>query len=341
MDDLVELGFEGIDKGVDKYYDRVYEHMPERPHLHGHHPHRNNDQKQYSYPNNYKNDDYPDEPPRGRVDQARNRVAGAMRDGGLGYDNPGDPHPDPRYHSGRARSSSDGYDRRREGNRRGHDDENGYQSDHSRHSDEKTWYPGREEAGRPRTRQSYDYTPPQPQPYRAPAAYDPRDYAPNDRYAASAGYAPPYNHVSHSQYDLPDDPSAPEDYYDPDLDDRNRKTALASAVVGALAGGFIGNEVARGSRLAAAAGAVIGGLGANELERRGYDKGKPNGSRREGGWKASSGWEDNSRYDDRRDRRRKASTDRLCCGMCTGCDEKQNYRRQKEFRTAADGVWKT
>ncbi|EON68482.1 hypothetical protein W97_07692 [Coniosporium apollinis CBS 100218] len=363
MDDLVELGFEGIDKGVDKYYDRVYEHMPERPHLHGHHPNWNNDQKQYGYPNNYKNDDYPDEPPRGRVDQARNGVAGAVRDSGLGYDNPGDLYPDSRYHGGRARSSSNGYDRRGEGHRRGYDDENGYRSDHSRHSDERTRYPGRGGGGGHKARQHYDY--PQPPPYRGPATYDPRDYTTNDRYAASADYArssgvapppritypqpaypnppyepptsrnaypAPYNHVSKSRYDLPDDPSAPEDYYDRDLDEyrnsspprspssvtesrrskrprsrsRNRKTALASTVVGALAGGLVGSEFARGSRLAAAAGAVIGGLGANELERRGYDKGKPNGSRREGGWKASSGWEDDSRYDDRRDRRRKS-----------------------------------
>ncbi|KAF2748482.1 hypothetical protein M011DRAFT_466886 [Sporormia fimetaria CBS 119925] len=34
-DDLIELGFEGVDKVADKYYDHIYDHMPRAPH--GHH----------------------------------------------------------------------------------------------------------------------------------------------------------------------------------------------------------------------------------------------------------------------------------------------------------------
>ncbi|KAJ4985155.1 hypothetical protein SVAN01_09382 [Stagonosporopsis vannaccii] len=269
-EELVELGFEGVDKAVDKYHDKVFDTVGKHPPS-WHWRHRHDKHKQENQ-----------EPP-------VNESSRAHRDF-------------PQHHqSGRSEAEMYAADRRQE---RDYQDREYQDRDYSsrrdpRYVSDETFYYRGPDAGAVTMRGSDPYNNArgyevQPcmsdvdQQYQQPA-YDNRRPQPQRR---RSSWSPPRSgrERGNDRRALSRSRSRSRS--------KDRQHRIAATVAGGLIGGLIGNQVQKGRKYdtaATIAGAVIGGLGAREVSEQ-FDKRR---ARRE---ERDEKWED--KYGDGRERRR-------------------------------------
>ncbi|OAL57369.1 hypothetical protein IQ07DRAFT_34933 [Pyrenochaeta sp. DS3sAY3a] len=269
-EELVELGFEGVDKFAQKYHDKVYDHLPALPPL-GKKDSRGRQSSQSQQTNQQRQQQRqpPDE----------------------GYSRPrSGPPPDDNYIDNRRMYAPDRQDERDYRSERDYRGERYYE-------DERVEYKG-PGAGALVARGRDDFSDTrgyQVAPYQASQrGYDQSvDYYDRGRPAPQrrrSSWSPPRSEKHHGREEKNRARSRSKD----------KQHRIMATVTGAIVGGLVGNQIRKGQKydtVATIAGAVVGGVGAREASEY-WD------SRRQKREERQEAWEDEYGEDDRDDRRR-------------------------------------
>lgn len=251
LEDLVELGFEGFDHAIDKFYDKGYDRFSKRKFLRGQKQDTGQPPRARSQPPNEHNRSDNEE----EYNQRRRRDSGSRQGGrnasrGRGPGPPTAYYPQPGEYANDRAAQGGKYVGRRQS----------LPVSQAAQQDPYQAYGLRSELGQDQQLVGGPY---------------PRSAYPQNRYSEQRDFQD--SPASAGRRRSVDGARASSPYSDAQYSRSHRQRrrskspqgkGLASIVLGALAGGVAGNELNKGDAMTTVAGAVIGAVGAREVEKR-------------------------------------------------------------------------